>query len=67
MAETEELIDENRRLCDVKPFCSILRVTQRVAQKGEKIDKIINNQISHLIGKGQFNLHDECTVVLCGF
>lgn len=67
MAETEELIDENRRLCDVKPFCSILRVTERVAQKGEKIDKIINNQISHLIGKGQYFFGDKCTVVVCAF
>ncbi|KAJ1528067.1 hypothetical protein ONE63_007985 [Megalurothrips usitatus] len=49
MAETEELVDENRRICDVKPFCCILRVAQRV---GDKADKVINNQISHLIGKG---------------
>lgn len=53
MAETEELLDENRRLCDVRPFCCILRVTERVTQQvGGKADKVINNQISHLIGKG---------------
>lgn len=49
MAETEELIDENKRICDVRPFCCILRVAQRA---GDKADKVINNQISHLIGKG---------------
>lgn len=50
MAETEELVDENRRLCDVKPFCCLLRVSKRV---GDEADKVINNQISHLIGKGE--------------
>lgn len=49
MAEAEELRDENRRLCDIRPFCSVLKVIER---EGEKGDKILDNQISHLIGKG---------------
>lgn len=50
MAEAEELRDENRRLCDIRPFCSVLKVIER---EGEKGDKILDNQISHLIGKGE--------------
>ncbi|XP_026288763.1 phosphatidylinositol 4,5-bisphosphate 3-kinase catalytic subunit delta isoform [Frankliniella occidentalis] len=49
MAEPEELHDENRRLCDVKPFCCILKVSQRV---GDTADNAINTEIGRLIGKG---------------
>lgn len=49
MAENEELDDENRRICDIRPFCSVLRIIER---KGNKAEKSLNNQISHLIGKG---------------
>ncbi|RZF40704.1 hypothetical protein LSTR_LSTR007995 [Laodelphax striatellus] len=49
MAETEELLDENRRLSDVKPFVAVLRVVER---KGDKAERVLNVQISHLIGKG---------------
>lgn len=49
MAELEEFSDENRRLCDIKPFCSILKITECTS---DKADKILNTQISHLIGKG---------------
>ncbi|XP_066998274.1 phosphatidylinositol 4,5-bisphosphate 3-kinase catalytic subunit delta isoform [Anabrus simplex] len=49
MAENEELEDENKRLCDVRPFCSLLRLIER---KGNKAEKSLNIQISHLIGKG---------------
>nr|CAD7450382.1 unnamed protein product [Timema bartmani] len=49
MAENEELLDETRRLCDVRPFCSILRVIER---KGDTAEQTLNTQISNLIGKG---------------
>ncbi|XP_035243684.1 phosphatidylinositol 4,5-bisphosphate 3-kinase catalytic subunit delta isoform [Anguilla anguilla] len=48
-AEQEELEDELRRLCDVRPFLSILRL---VAREGDRVEKLINSQISLLIGKG---------------
>lgn len=51
MAETEELLDENRRLCDVKPFAAVLKIVER---KGDKAENSLNVQISHLIGKGVY-------------
>ncbi|XP_076874569.1 phosphatidylinositol 4,5-bisphosphate 3-kinase catalytic subunit delta isoform isoform X2 [Brachyhypopomus gauderio] len=48
-AEREELEDEGRRLCDVRPFMPILRL---VAREGDRVEKLINTQISLLIGKG---------------
>ena len=52
MAEKEELVNEARRLCDIKPFASLLKVVER---EGDKAEQILNAQIGHLIGKG---LHD---------
>lgn len=52
MAGEEELVNEARRLCDIKPFASLLKVVER---KGDKAEQILNAQIGHLIGKG---LHD---------
>lgn len=48
-AEREELEDETRRLCDVRPFMSVLRL---VAREGDRVEKLTNTQISLLIGKG---------------
>lgn len=48
-AEIEELRDETRRLCDIKPFCSVLRVIER---EGIKSDRNLDSQIGVLIGKG---------------
>lgn len=48
-AEIEELRDETRRLCDIKPFCSILKVIER---EGVKSDRNLDSQIGLLIGKG---------------
>lgn len=48
-AENEVLVNENRRLCDIKPFCNVLRVVECKSGKGEQI---LNTQIGHLIGKG---------------
>ena len=52
MAENEELVNENRRICDIKPFYNTLTV---VECKGDKAEQIFNAHIGHLIGKG---LHD---------
>lgn len=41
--------DETRRLCDIKPFCSILKVIER---EGIKSDRNLDSQIGLLIGKG---------------
>ncbi|XP_071445759.1 phosphatidylinositol 4,5-bisphosphate 3-kinase catalytic subunit delta isoform [Hetaerina americana] len=49
MCEKEQVIDENRRLCDVRPFCCVLQVIER---KGAKAEETLDIQISHLIGKG---------------
>ncbi|XP_070615365.1 phosphatidylinositol 4,5-bisphosphate 3-kinase catalytic subunit delta isoform isoform X2 [Erythrolamprus reginae] len=51
-AELQELEDEQRRLCDVQPFLPVLRL---VAREGDRAKKLLNSQISLLIGKG---LHD---------
>ncbi|XP_036387952.1 phosphatidylinositol 4,5-bisphosphate 3-kinase catalytic subunit delta isoform [Megalops cyprinoides] len=48
-AEQEELEDEQRRLSDVRPFLAFLRL---VAREGDRVEKLINSQISLLIGKG---------------
>lgn len=48
-AEQQELEDEQRRLCDVQLFLPVLRV---VAREGDRVKKLINSQISLLIGKG---------------
>ncbi|XP_042336329.1 phosphatidylinositol 4,5-bisphosphate 3-kinase catalytic subunit delta isoform [Sceloporus undulatus] len=48
-AERQELEDEQRRLCDIQPFLPVLRL---VAREGDRVKKLINSQISLLIGKG---------------
>lgn len=52
-AEREELEEESRRINDVRPFMCVLRL---VAREGDRGEKLINSQISLLIGKGQKNL-----------
>ncbi|KAM4821889.1 phosphatidylinositol 4,5-bisphosphate 3-kinase catalytic subunit delta isoform-like isoform X6 [Urocitellus parryii] len=48
-AEQQELEDEQQRLCDVRPFLPMLRL---VTLEGDRMEKLINSQISLLIGKG---------------
>uniref|UniRef100_A0A8D3BM23 phosphatidylinositol-4,5-bisphosphate 3-kinase n=1 Tax=Scophthalmus maximus TaxID=52904 RepID=A0A8D3BM23_SCOMX len=48
-AEREELEEESRRINDVRPFMCVLRL---VAREGDRAEKLINTQISLLIGKG---------------
>ncbi|XP_062872087.1 phosphatidylinositol 4,5-bisphosphate 3-kinase catalytic subunit delta isoform [Trichomycterus rosablanca] len=48
-AEREDVEDEQRRLCDVQPFMLVLRL---IAREGNRVEKLINTQISLLIGKG---------------
>lgn len=49
MAQREMLVDENKRLCDVQPFSSVLNIVER---KEDEADYVLNAQISNLIGKG---------------
>lgn len=60
-AEQQELEDEQRRLCDIQPFLPVLRL---VAREGDRVKKVINSQISLLIGKGRFPQH--CSRQECG-
>lgn len=53
MAQREMLIDENKRLCDVRPFIAVLNFVER---QEDEADNVLNAQISNLIGKGIFNL-----------
>ncbi|XP_077650829.1 phosphatidylinositol 4,5-bisphosphate 3-kinase catalytic subunit delta isoform-like [Urocitellus parryii] len=48
-AEQQELEDEQQRLCDVQPFLPMLCL---VTHEGDRMEKVINSQISLLIGKG---------------
>ncbi|XP_035228755.1 phosphatidylinositol 4,5-bisphosphate 3-kinase catalytic subunit delta isoform-like [Stegodyphus dumicola] len=48
-AEREELVDEERRLCDVRPFQAFLRLVEK---KGDKQEKIINSRLRSVIGPG---------------
>lgn len=50
MSEQEELDDENKRLCDVRPFLAVLKVIETGHDKAEKT---LNVKISRLIGKGR--------------
>uniref|UniRef100_A0A3P9A3E6 phosphatidylinositol-4,5-bisphosphate 3-kinase n=1 Tax=Esox lucius TaxID=8010 RepID=A0A3P9A3E6_ESOLU len=63
-AEREELEDETRRLCDVRPFMPVLRL---VAREGDRVEKLTNTQISLLIGKGRnyyyYSLHKLMKIV----
>nr|BAQ19553.1 phosphatidylinositol 4,5-bisphosphate 3-kinase catalytic subunit beta isoform [Patiria pectinifera] len=51
-AEQEELLDGNRRLCDIKPFWPMLRVVRKAS---DVEDKVLNSKIGLLIGK---SLHE---------
>lgn len=52
VSERESLFDESKRLLDVNPFFSILRLEER---KSEKPDEQLQNTIRKLIGKGKGN------------
>ena len=51
-AEQEELLDGNRKLCDVKPFWPMLRVIRKASDVEEKV---LNSKIGLLIGKSKFS------------
>ncbi|KAI1309369.1 Phosphatidylinositol 4,5-bisphosphate 3-kinase catalytic subunit beta isoform [Halotydeus destructor] len=55
-AEKEELLDEEKRICDVQPFLSILRLVER---KKDKDELQLKSTIGSLIGKG---LHEFDTL-----
>ncbi|CAN7984927.1 unnamed protein product [Ixodes hexagonus] len=48
-SEREEFADEERKLCDVRPFQALLRLVERPT---DKADRQTNAQIGLLIGKG---------------
>lgn len=48
-SEAEEIRDETRRLCDIKPYFALLKVVEREVVKS---DKNLDSQIGLLIGKG---------------
>lgn len=49
MAEKEELHDESRRVCDIKPTCAVFKIECL----GKEPDNKINVQIGHLIGRSK--------------
>lgn len=46
----EELEDESRRLCDVRPFLPVLRLITRNCGRAERL---LDSKIGVLIGKGE--------------
>lgn len=46
----EELEDESRRLCDVRPFLPVLRLVTRNCGRAERL---LDSKIGVLIGKGK--------------
>ncbi|VTJ86547.1 Hypothetical predicted protein [Marmota monax] len=63
-AEQQELEDEQQRLCDVWPFLPMLCL---VTRQGDRMEKLINSQISLLIGKGRAHLACSCPTGLHEF
>lgn len=53
MAEHEELNDECRKLCDIRPTGGVLIVSECTLNS---VDHSFNVTIGHLIGKGRFHL-----------
>lgn len=53
--KSEELVDENRQLIDVRPFRPLLKLIER---KGDREEKLLNAEISCLIGKN-LNEYDQ--------
>lgn len=67
MAQREILVDENKRLCDVRPFLAVLNIIER---QEDKADYVLNAQISSLIGKGMYYyylcmIYALCTIYKC--
>lgn len=42
------LVDENKRLCDIRPHLAVLNIVERK----DEADHVLNAKISNLIGKG---------------
>lgn len=53
MAEREELHDEQRRICDIRPTCAVLKIECL----GNEPDNSVNVQIGHLIGRSESHLN----------
>lgn len=52
----EELEDETRRLCDVRPFLPVLKLITRNCGRAERI---LDSKIGVLIGKGDIYVHNH--------
>lgn len=59
-ATPEEISDEERRICEVRPFLNILKLER----KKDQVDDHLNSQISQLIGKGNLMLNAKKTCCL---
>lgn len=57
----EELEDESRRLCDVRPFLPVLKLITRNCGRAERL---LDSKIGVLIGKGETHTLTHW-VVLC--
>lgn len=55
----EELEDETRRLCDVRPFLPVLKLVSRSCNPAEKLD----SKIGVLIGKGNVPSAWSCKIL----
>jgi phosphatidylinositol-4,5-bisphosphate 3-kinase len=63
MAEREELHDESRRVCDVKPTCAVLKIECL----GNEPDNKVNVQIGHLIGRSNLSQQTNKLVLFFSF
>lgn len=53
LAVTEEVDDETKRICDIKPVCGVLVIVERsVERPGEDL---LNRDITWLIGKRKYD------------
>lgn len=64
MAEEEELNDDSRKICDIKPTGGVLIISEC---RGNSVDHSINIAIGHLIGKGKkhFNIYLYQILLAC--
>jgi len=58
-----ELDDETKRLSDVRPFQPMLKVVEKSTREGKQ-EKVIQAQLSVLLGKRQYHASICCIVVV---
>lgn len=57
--EREELLEERKRISDIRPFCNTLTVVRKA---GDAEEKVLNSRIGILIGKSKHNLSSFITM-----